>query len=47
MNMDYEQLEALRNQLFILKERIQEASVKAHEVFLDVHEQLREVTNET
>lgn len=45
--MDYEQLEALRTQLYKLKERIAESSVKAHEIFLDVHEKLQEVTHET
>ena len=44
--MDYEQLEALRNKLNELKDKIADASMKAHECFLDVHEGLNEVTHE-
>ena len=44
--MDYEELVALQNALYQLKELIADASVKAHEVFNDVHNEIREVANE-
>ena len=44
--MDYEELDLLKNTLFQLKELLADASVKAHEVFNEFHNELKEVAHE-
>lgn len=44
--MDYEELDGLKNTLFQLKELLADASVKAHEVFNEFHNELNEVAHE-